>query len=396
MLISCLCDVAKTNHVQRTAFFSSQRASRWSQAVTDPGGRLSIHQTLFEVHIVHTYTSQLLSCPHNVLPHICTTFLATMSTHTTFLPTYLISSHSIFPVFPYSTSHLTQHNFKTHTAMQFAPSSYTPTPTMMTSTSHRGSAGRPGNTANEIMSLVDEHLAWQIEAEEREQQRRGSVGTLIVDWDGTGEGYAFHRGEEELNRLSACEAQSRTARRQEPAQVTESAKTGRQRHGYDAPTRASKARARVPTQVSAPSTSPSTSRHDGSVMPTLHHIATQCRTPTLTPRSATPTRTRPSNDISINYTPTTNTAHGYCPTASFAYKYNGSNLHVQRDASPTTHTFHIPIEQYLGSKELPAIPEGRKGKVLGFVKKVMSKLDKVGVLGKMKARREGRRESWAV
>jgi hypothetical protein len=115
MLISCLCGIAKTNHVQRTAFFSSKRASRWSQAVTDPGGRLSIHQTLFEVHIVHTYTSQLFSCPHNVLPHICTSFLATMSTHTTFLPTYLISSHSIFPVFPYSTSHLTQHNFKTHT-----------------------------------------------------------------------------------------------------------------------------------------------------------------------------------------------------------------------------------------------------------------------------------------
>jgi hypothetical protein len=293
-------------------------------------------------------------------------------------------------------NHSTHHHTLQHTAMQFAPSSYTPTPTMMTSTSHRGSAGRPGNTANEIMSLVDEHLAWQIEAEEREQQRRGSVGTLIVDWDGTGEGYAFHRGEEELNRLSACEAQSRTARQQEPAQVTESAKTGRQRHRYDAPTRASKARARVPTQVSAPSTSPSTSRHDGSVMPTLHHIATQCRTPTLTPRSATPTRTRPSNDISINYTPTTNTAHGYCPTASFAYKYNGSNLHVQRDASPTTHTFHVPIERYLASKELPAIPEGTKSKVLGFVKKVMSKLDKVGVLGKMKARREGRRESWAV
>jgi hypothetical protein len=311
--------------------------------------------------------------------------------------------------------------------MQFAPSSYTPKPTMMTSTSHRGSAGRPGNMANEIMSLVDEHLAWQIEAEEREQQRRGSVGTLIVDWDGTGEGYAFHRGEEELDRLSACEAQSRpsssrtqsssrTARRQEPAQVTESAKTGRQRHGYDAPTWASKARACVPTQVSAPSTSPSTSRHDGSVVSTHHHIATQCRTPslsrprcdlttvnyhrnrtpTLTPLSATPTHTHPFNDISINYTPTTNIAHGHCSTASFAYKYNGSNLHVQRDASPTTHTFHVPIERYLASKELPAISEGRKGKVLGFVKKVMSKLDKVGVLGKMKARREGRRESWAV
>jgi hypothetical protein len=66
----------------------------------------------------------------------------------------------------------------------------------MTSTSRHGGDGRPRNMANEIMSLVDEHLAWQVEAEEREQQRRGSVGTLIVDWDGTGEGYAFHRGEE--------------------------------------------------------------------------------------------------------------------------------------------------------------------------------------------------------
>jgi hypothetical protein len=230
-----------------------------------------------------------------------------------------------------------------------------------------------------------------------------------------------------LNRLSACEApsrwsssrtplSSRTVRRQEPAQVTESAKTGRQRQGYDAPTRASKARTRGPAQVSASTTSTSTSRHNGSVVSTHHHTTAQYRTPspsrprcdsttvnyhrnrtrTLTPRSATPTHTRRSNHLSINYTPTTNTAHGHCPTTSFAYKYNGSNLHVQHDASPTTHAFHVPVERYLASKELPAIPEGKKGKMLSFVKKVMGKLDKVGVLGKMKARREGRRESWAA
>jgi hypothetical protein len=59
----------------------------------------------------------------------------------------------------------------------------------MTQATRRG-AGRPKavrNMADDIMNLVDEHLAWQVEAEERELQRRGSVGTLIVDWDGTGE-----------------------------------------------------------------------------------------------------------------------------------------------------------------------------------------------------------------
>jgi hypothetical protein len=314
--------------------------------------------------------------------------------------------------------------------MQFAPSSYTPTPAMITSTSHRGGAGRPrNNMANEIMSLVDEHLAWQVEAEEREQQRRGSVGTLIIDWDGTGEGYAFHRGEDEVNRLSAGEAprssysrtyppshthaSSRPAPRQEqrhPAQVPESTKNDRQRPGYDAPTRASKARACGPTPVSA---STSTSRHNasGSVVSPHQHAATQSRprgdsvavnyhsnrTPTLT-RTPSSFTGRPSSDFSVNYTPTTNTAHGHCATSSFAYEYNGSNLHVQHDTSPTTHAFHIPVERYLADKQLPAIPEGKNGKVLGFVKKVMGKLEKVGVLGNMKGRRErgGRRESWAV
>jgi hypothetical protein len=56
---------------------------------------------------------------------------------------------------------------------------------------------------------------------------------------------------------------------------------------------------------------------------------------------------------------------------------------------------------------LPALPssssDGKKRGVIGFVKKVLGKLEKVGVLGKMKARREReemmvvvQRESWAA
>jgi hypothetical protein len=298
------------------------------------------------------------------------------------------------------------------TTMQFAPTSYAQTtPAMMTSsTTRRAGAGRPRNMTNDIITLVDEHLAWQVQVEEREQQRRGSVGTLIVDWDGTGEGYAFHRG---------SESGSSSSRR------SEAARTERQRTHYAAPTRASAARARGPATGSGVSThdhTPSSNRREGSRPSRQRRDSTTVNyhrdpkttsrtihTPNTSSRSSTPTLTHGHGhaDISITYTPTTNTARGFDPSSSFAYQYNGSNLLVHHDTSPTTHDFHVPVERYLASKQLPALPssssDGKKRGVMGFVKKVLGKLEKVGVLGKMKARREReemmvvvQRESWAA
>jgi hypothetical protein len=372
----------------------------------------------------HLMLSQRPPRPPSILPWTMSIY-TNLPSHSHFF--FFILSLSLLPIF--STTHhtyaphtrlqihSTSHHITTHinqptnqpTTMRFAPTSYAQTtPAMMTSsTTRRAGAGRPRNMTNDIITLVDEHLAWQVQVEEREQQRRGSVGTLIVDWDGTGEGYAFHRG---------SESGSSSSRR------SEAARTERQRTHYAAPTRASAARARGPATGSGASTHhhassrrreesrPSRQRCDSTTV-NYHRDTTKpttriIHTPNTSSRSSTPTPTHSHTDISITYTPTTNTAHGFDPSSSFAYQYNGSNLRVHHDTSPTTHDFHVPVERYLASKQLPALPssssEWKKRGVMGFVKKVLGKLEKVGVLGKMKARweREGRmvvqRESWAA
>jgi hypothetical protein len=290
----------------------------------------------------------------------------------------------------------------------------------MTQATRRG-AGRPKavrNMADDIMNLVDEHLAWQVEAEERELQRRGSVGTLIVDWDGTGEVRAFHRGSKDRSMInnaqpppSSCSSSSRRTN----TQATPTAQPRpHQHHGFQAPTRASKARARDSNSVI------STQTHHHS-----HHTPPQQqiqRKPLPRRRSSTAvnfhththkqtTHLPKQDDISVSYSPTTNTAHGYDPYTTLAYAYNGQNLHVHNDT--INESFHVPVERYLATKDkvLPALPSsplpspsrstrseggsasGRKtGKVLGFVKKVMGKLERVGVLGKMKGVRERERK----
>jgi hypothetical protein len=77
-------------------------------------------------------------------------------------------------------------------------------------------------------------------------------------------------------------------------------------------------------------------------------------------------------------------------------------LLVHGTVSLVEEAFYVPVERYLASKgkELPALPsyarsEGsarKTGKVLGVVKKVMGKLERVGVLGKMKGVRERERK----
>lgn len=125
------------------------------------------------------------------------------------------------------------------------------------------------------------------------------------------------------------------------------------------------------------------------------------------------------------YSPTRNAVCGRDAATRYTYDYNGHVVHVRRSALPAdldftderrhSHThvslarsevdefFALPVESYVPGvplrvsqnagreKSLPPLPG--KGKVVGFVEKVMRKLDRSGVLGKMRKRRARERKS---
>ncbi|KAH3976725.1 hypothetical protein HBI26_079130 [Parastagonospora nodorum] len=217
------------------------------------------------------------------------------------------------------------------------------------------------NPQDDIITHIDSHLAWQdsdplpwdtrpfvqefhayqAHAASRESRRRGSAGTLVVDWDGESEGLAYYRGREEGLVVGGVRCDDRYA-----------------------------------------------------------------------------------ESFTARYWPERNHVQGHDRDTRYAYDYNGDMMHVTcrpslssyTDSNSHTHThtspsqsavleyFALPVESYTtgvpfcvsqnaGSgrdKDLPALPV--KGKVVGFVEKVMRKLDGLGVLGKMRRKREKKRK----
>lgn len=212
-------------------------------------------------------------------------------------------------------------------------------------------------------AFVHEFHAYQAHAASREMRRRGSAGTLIVDWDGEGEGQAYFRGRTE-------EVEAFTVPTKEPHYSGGGEGVG---------------------------------RHDSVVDQRV---------------------TRPSAESFIAaYPPARNAVFGHDPATRFAYGYNGDAMHVSRRPLPSsyintnshsqTHTspshsevseyFALPVESYMPGvpfrvsqnegrdKSLPPLPI--KGKVVGFVEKVMRKLDGSGVLGQIRKKRARERKS---
>jgi hypothetical protein len=226
--------------------------------------------------------------------------------------------------------------------------------TMSSSSSrtHQG-AGRlhtNRNMANEIMSLIDEHLAWQLECEQLNRARRGSAGTFIVDWDGTGDVKAFHR---------TCTSHPVWP---EPLRPT-----------AQAPTVSSRAKSNPSHQTRPSSTAVNFHRPDLSL-----------------------STTNTEQGISVTYSPTSNTAHGHDPASSFTYDYNGRTIHVHRDLRHEY--FDVPVETYVRGalirrREGPVVQKGKKrgSKVVRLVHRVLHKLDEMGVMGRMRREREEKR-----
>jgi hypothetical protein len=277
-----------------------------------------------------------------------------------------------------------------------------------------GGAGRPSedcSMADEIVNLIDQHLAWQESFEERERGRRGSTGTLIVDWDGVGDMRVHQRSDNEHQDQHQSRAnQTSQAPRQHP------------RLHFQAPTHASQARFQQPQprvqrrpQASSRSsslsrykattastmTSQAPSRHD-SFLSTHHHHDTQAAyTSFLSIHRPRPFST---NNLQVHYNTATNTVHGHDPSTAFAYDYNGRIVHVHREAarpsSQVSEYYHVPVETYRAGAELEIVDKAlprlaeeskKREKAVRFVQKVLWRLDGLGILGKMRMERKNAR-----
>lgn len=298
---------------------------------------------------------------------------------------------------------------------------------------HSGtSAGRyaPQNMTDDLLALIDEHLAWQNETEALERSRRDSAGTLVVDWDGTEMGHAFYRG-----------------RNSSPADIADDSSTGSSAISRATPSNASRAQ---PTCTASTVASSAKSKQSnpkpridslfGSVISTTHPRYAD----TEHFRSKGPARRDSMDvnfhrdpepdayghaDISVAYSPTSNTARGHDPASQLNYVYNGQTMHVherhrsqhQHGAAPHTPPlnafFTVPVDKYRPTthatsngtassssahiklqqhQSLPPVLGRKKRSAKSFVKRVLSKLDSSGVLGKMRKEREEMRktESW--
>lgn len=317
---------------------------------------------------------------------------------------------------------------------------------------------------DDIDALIGDYNAWQTESEARERGRRGSAGTLVVDWDGSGYGQAFYRGRnsspihlaEGSGTASSAVSRATTSKTSRvPSSATSRATSSaaprattsrlpRTQPAYTASTVSSSAKSKQHQSIPKP-------RHDSlfsnsnvstaqSRYADTEHF--RCKPPKRTdstdvnfhrdPVAGAGADTYGHADITVAYSPTTNTARGHDPATHLNYAYNGSTMYVHEQpqrrhhlsGAPTgkgPHTpplnayFSIPIEKYRPTthttsttpsssahiklqqhKSLPPLPSHKKRTVKSFVKRVLSKLDSSGVLGKMRQEREEMRktEAW--
>jgi hypothetical protein len=244
-------------------------------------------------------------------------------------------------------------------------------------------AGRQSPT-DEIINMLDEHLAWQIESDslpwddrsfvsqyrayqaqaaQREARRKSSLGTLIVD-----------------------------GREVEVPQGQAGTMTQALNH-----------------QNTLPSEAPS--RHDSVLASSLF---TRIPSPS---RKLLPSPPSPQH-FTAHYSHTQNIVHGLEPSIHYTYDYNGNIIHIHHSdtlqSSQVSEYFDLPVEEYVPDtpfrvteKPLPALPVPLvpvKDKVVGFVKKVVQRLDSSGIWGSLRKegqrRRKGRKksnlETWVV
>ncbi|KAH7411997.1 hypothetical protein DE146DRAFT_628006 [Phaeosphaeria sp. MPI-PUGE-AT-0046c] len=303
----------------------------------------------------------------------------------------------------------------------------------------------PNTIIDDIDALVGEYLAWQTETEARERSRRGSAGTLVIDWDGSEYGHAFYRGRiTPLSEGSSTVSSSATSR---ATSSTESRKlssaTSRTPCSTATRTTPTYAASTVPSSAKAKQSKQTKARSRRDSVFSTHHQGydewEHLRLKVPSRRDSTKVNFHRNDDhqsggyghanISVAYSPTSNTARGHDPATQLNYAYNGQTTHVherqrQRSrATSTPHTpllnayFSVPVEQYRTNpnsnstasssscvnishlphqhKPLFQLPAHKQRTAKSFIKRVLSRLDSSGVLGKIRKEREESRKSKA-
>ncbi|KAF1937617.1 hypothetical protein EJ02DRAFT_476179 [Clathrospora elynae] len=294
------------------------------------------------------------------------------------------------------------------------------------SASHQG-AGRPNphhsicqptnpsryGTTDELMAMVDEHLAWQADTDERP----GSSGTMFVDWDSSGEIRVSSRKKDDM--LAPV-----------PARVP-----SRAPFGCNVPSHARvSSHTQWPSQAQPPTRTPSTSRHDPKVYKrkpvpaavppplTLGRVSEQSTssasrndsvhshphprtTPLQKPLPRTPAHQYTTADgFSVSYHPsrpsrstpaTTYPAYisGRDAATQMQYDYDGRVVHVHRSgsvgskASRVSDYYVVDAEAYSATTPFHVMDHGKKKEekeekrcnvVVRFVEKVLHKIHRLG------------------
>ncbi|KAJ4372988.1 hypothetical protein N0V83_003279 [Neocucurbitaria cava] len=229
---------------------------------------------------------------------------------------------------------------------------------------------RQGMT-RDLYSLIDEHLAWQLDR--TEHQRPTSSGTMFLDWDGSEAPKVTYRN----SSSSISPSLTPSPPSPNPLKPLRS----------NSPEHIASRRGR---QKPLPPLPPQMVCDDGLEV-------------TYQPHHFSPTTQRVRSPC----------VAGYDPRTAFSYKYNGRVMHVHRDtpavrnprfsdSSAYSEYYAVDADKYVSGVPLKVVDddddddgkvEGGKAKkrerVVGFVQKVLGKLDGLGVMKKLGEERRG-------
>lgn len=284
-----------------------------------------------------------------------------------------------------------------------------------------GSAGRPRpSVADDLMQMIDEHLAWQ--TEQAALHRSASRETLLVDWDGNGVPQVSYRNHQQEAPIAPLPGLSQTAPYQPPPRQIPLANAPRQTQrslqrssvSYPhsprpPPINVPKSRSTATTSQTSPSYRKDSVLSSQSTKPPppapndplkafpheIHRKPVPSKTTITAPDGLIVTyhRPRPSS-------PAQTRVSGYDPSTTFSYNYNGHTMHMHRGStsrsSQCSEYYAVDAAEYspshpvrIADTEPATFRVHKKREVVGaFVKRVLGRLEGLGV---MRLFREGRR-----
>jgi hypothetical protein len=305
------------------------------------------------------------------------------------------------------------------------------------------------DTTADLMAMVDEHLASWTTQNDRltPNDCPTSSGTMIVDWDGSGEPVISYRKKEAGVHLApapipsprplapsreSSQARASTSSRV-PAQGRQDPSVYKRKPLPAVPSVQDSMRALRQGPQRKPSTSHQHPERYDSVLsqarkplplppqqrtqtPPAHRPTVPSQSPPATPQN--PNKYVTADGFSANYRPSRFSTslnaqrpayvRGRDASTEYEYDYDGHIVHVHR-SSPSKRSDHsdyyaVDVEAYHPQATLDVSDERKKdeqvarkhGSVLRFVEKVLCKLDGLGLMGKLREERRKNRkaESW--